>query len=168
VFVLSPGAKKFLTALLTEMYGFTFDLDKIAIRFGEHIEHAGIYDPNGVESITLDRAWWEARRSHRTLQLEMLAHELVHAAQVRMYRYFPGTKKHDLDAEQGRSDNYTLTQKLVRTPIKNLDKKDLGNTEDQLGQRLMYEIAKRLGDEREYTEHWKMEPAPEPDLSAGP
>jgi hypothetical protein len=77
--------------------------------------------------------------------------------------------RHDTAKEErDNPQNYTLTQKLLQTDLSKLNKRDLGNTEDQLGQRLMYEIAKRLGDEREYTQNWRLEPEPPPALPGGP
>jgi hypothetical protein len=176
-FVLSPGAKRFLSDLLKEMYnGLQLDLDKITIRFVDSLNgFVGRYDPpsNPAEGglLRLVRAKWEKKYGRRMLQLMLLAHELVHAYQAHLYRFGPvDAPQHNSDAEEQSNPrwNYTLPQKLLQTDIGKLNKRDLTNTEDQLGQRLMYEIAKRLGDEREYTEHWRLEPAPAPDLPGGP
>src|SRR5262245_26646971 len=57
--MLSAGAKKFLTEVLKDLYQFTFDLYDVPVYFSDlHDTDAGEYDSTRV-TITMDRRWWD-------------------------------------------------------------------------------------------------------------
>jgi hypothetical protein len=159
--VLSHAAKRFLGGLLRDLYHFPLDLDEVAIQFVRQSipdpQYGGEYDAL-TDTISLDVDEWNAHFDDRTWQLERVVHELVHAYQRRAYQHAPkGTRERDYLKEHARPDNYLLTQALIHTPLDKLDPLSQGNTEDQLAQRVMYEVTRRTGDQREYFDHWPAE-----------